>query len=295
MIEKIFYEEKDIIKEKYLLKTLKDGKDCSVHRIEYQDKTYIAKIFHTENTREIQCYNLLQRMGVPTLNIFDTQRNILIIEDLDCSQTHRLARPEDMDLPGTGQQLARWYNLFHEAGFEYYRDYKDRGFLNMDLEILSLEKIMGAVKKLGLADNKAIERVLGMVPLFISAIKKQRFSFVYNDFFYGNVALPCDEDGTAIVFDYNFMVKGMAGSDYRNVTYGLGEEARETFTQNYKFYRETEIILDRVVSKLVGIVVLAEMGKLPEWGKIVLKEVNDKKFLEAVESGLLTMRRELRE
>lgn len=65
--------------------------------------------------REIATYDLLGRLGVPTLPVLGAGEDWLILEDL-VSAGYRPATTADLQDPAIGRLIAGWYDKLHAAG-----------------------------------------------------------------------------------------------------------------------------------------------------------------------------------
>jgi hypothetical protein len=88
-----------------------------VSRITTQRRSYILKWFFCPTLAlELKVYNLLIRLAVPTLPVYEQTQQALLLEDLQASPVWRLAVESDLDAPETGLAMAEWYRRLHAAG-----------------------------------------------------------------------------------------------------------------------------------------------------------------------------------
>lgn len=67
-----------------------------VTRISYHNQSYIFKYFEKEEfRREIENYNILTSLRIPTLQIFDLSDKAILMEDISVSDNYRLGCEHD--------------------------------------------------------------------------------------------------------------------------------------------------------------------------------------------------------
>ena len=68
-----------------------------LYRIRSHRRSYVLKSFPVRNPgNEIRSYGLLRRLGVPTIKVLGQTKSDLLLEDLTCSDTWRLATEMDV-------------------------------------------------------------------------------------------------------------------------------------------------------------------------------------------------------
>jgi len=257
----------------------KDG--VAVFRVTANDISYVMKCFDKqEHRREIENYQALISLGIPTLKVISHTDCSILLEDIEQS-AFRLATADDMNDPNIARLLANWYKALHENG----REYANTRQLYDECDCLTFENMTNIKNKTGTGDLqiwKIIEENLDKIRS--AAINLPR-TLTYNDFYYTNFVVAHDAT-SALMFDYNMLGKGYVYADIRNVYSSLGEEAGAAFLSAYGSYDENEVIVDNVVCDLQALHVACQRETFPDWALESLDSFKDGKLQTAVEKLL---------
>lgn len=248
-----------------------------LYRVQCEEQSYVLKWFDDpDSAREVRCYGLLEKSGVPTLPVYGRTDDALLLEDLDRSITWRLAAEADMEHSEIGVAVAEWYLALHAAGREFLSEADTvPAFLKRETDILTAAVVLETGVKLGLSDNKVWTLAAEHIEALKAAAASLPQTFTYNDFFWGNLALSRQREPRfrAIVFDYHLLGIGLAYSDCRNVVGSLGERARAAFWETYGEVDPREALLDAPLSALYTLAAAAGMPKFPSWAGGCLEKV----------------------
>lgn len=248
-----------------------------------REKSYVLKHFEKpEFRREIEYYRILQRLSVPTIPVIACTKEAILLEDLEAEGAYRLAVPDDLKDERVLRNVARWYRLLHEKG----RKCSAQTGLYSELDFLTRENFHLIGQKTGTAEEPVwhfLDEYYGDLLQKLNEIPK---TLTYNDFYYTNLAVARDER-SALMFDYNFLGKGMAASDVRNVTYGLSERAKAVFLKEYGSVSREEIRLDQVTSTLTALYTACLREDLPCWAEKELERVKNGSLLTSAQALLL--------
>lgn len=250
----------------------------SLYRIVSQRQSAILKCFDDPaNAVECQVYRLLAQYGVPTLPVHAIIDQGILLEDLATSGQWRLATETDGNRAEVGTAVANWYRTLHQAGFRAKQDRPLQDWdicpwiSGLDADILNL-----AGEKLEIKNNSVWALVKEQIESLKSVFLALPLTFNYNDFALENVALSRTKRPLqAIVFDYDQFSLGPVFSDWRNVTYGLKEPAREAFMAAYGPVDLSAKILDEPLSIIYGLVVASQRPHIPAWAKPLLASVQN--------------------
>jgi Phosphotransferase enzyme family len=259
-----------------------------LYRVVCGERSFVLKWFgENGHANAVQAYALLESCGVPTLPVHGRADNALLLEDLEASETWRLATEGDKACAETGTALADWYKLFHEKGRRFLAEADPvPEFLSREIDALNSEVVLTAGEKLGVGEKALWRLAAEHVEALAAAMRALPETFNYNDFYWGNLALSREAPLRAIVFDYHLLGIGIAYSDCRNVCWSIGKEAREAFWEGYGALDEREAILDEPMSILFSLAKAAGMPKLPRWAEGVLQHVTDGRFERALRRSL---------
>ncbi|MCL2532432.1 MAG: aminoglycoside phosphotransferase family protein [Oscillospiraceae bacterium] len=246
----------------------------------YRTSEGVLKVFNCEeHRREIEFYNILQRCGVPTLQVLAQTENSLLLEDLDYSSQWRLGQAQDMDNPEIARAIAAWYKLLHKAGQEYPQLHT----LPAETDVLALVNLHVLAERF---PCEAFWQVLfSHYDVFRTKLAALPQTFTYNDFYYTNLAVA--RDGTAaLMFDYNLAGRGYAYGDVRNVCWSLSPRAAEAFRLAYGAINLAEQAVDAVACNLVGLWTAAQREQFPAWAESMRESLENGTLLRNLEELL---------
>jgi len=245
-----------------------------VSRVTTQRRSYILKwFFRPELALELKVYNLLARLGVPTLPVYEQTQQALLLEDLQASPIWRLAAEVDMESPEIGLAVAEWYRRLHAAGRTALENApSDLAWLPSEAGEVTESALQKCGATFGLTDNAGWKMALATFELLKAKYWTFPQTFNYNDFAAENLALSRDQspEMRAIVFDYDCFGTGTAYSDWRNVVSSWRGAARTAFQEAYGPVSEAEKIIDEPLALLYGLVVASRREKIPGWARPLL-------------------------
>jgi hypothetical protein len=217
-------------------------------------------------TREIGGFELLRRLGVPTIPVYGQTRNALLLEDLTRSSAWRLADAGDLISPEVGAAVADWYRQLHAAGEKLLAD-DCPSFLRRASDELTPDSLREAARDLGGSDAPVWTRAVEHLDLLRAAAARLSLTLNYQDFYWTNLALSRARPLAAVVFDYDRLGIGMRYSDCRNVESSLGESARETFRRGYGECDQREKVIDGPLATIGALVGVSRLDSLPKWAE----------------------------
>ena len=250
--------------------TLSERHGHAVWRVVTGDHSYVLKWLGGGHGRvEVEGYRLLQELGVPTLPLYGSSDEALVLEDLTRSDTWRLAAEADSAQARVGRAVARWYRLFHDAGETLLSQGSPPSFLERETDVLDPETVLLMGRALGLADLPVWALAADHVELLKGAAARLSLTLNYNDFYWTNLALSRREARglRAIVFDYHLLGMGMRYSDVRNVRFSLTGAAVPAFDEAYGSLDPREQTLDRPLATLHNLHTALRMADFPSWAR----------------------------
>lgn len=272
---------------------LRESPAHRVLRVRCAAGSFVLKSFLSP-ALEVQVYALLDRLGVPTLPRLAQSDRALLLEDLESSQTWRLAAAEDTNRADVGEALAAWYLRLHQAG-RLYLSQKRAGpaLLTAWVETVELSQLTAAGEKFGLEGAPGWSYILDHLEPLKSAYWALPQTFNYNDFSWVNLALSRTGASLracaplrAVVFDYDCFSLGAAYSDCRNVMYSLSGPALDAFADTYGPLDPLEQVLDDPLSALEGLVVASTRERMPGWAKPLVEDAQRGKLERQVRRAL---------
>lgn len=235
-----------------------------LYRLAAEGRLCVLKAFVEPDALEPKAYDLLRKLGVPTLPVLSSTPSALLLEDLEASRAWRLADERDVEGRDVGKAVAEWYQYLHVIGRTLVKKGAP-GWLQWEWDILNPEAIVRAGAVLEMEENPVWEFAAQHLETLRSRARRLPMTLNYNDFYWTNLALSRQPPLKAIVFDYHLLGVGLAWSDVRNVTYSLGPAAREAFLDAYGPTRPEERVLDDALSVLHSLQVATSRPTVPRW------------------------------
>ncbi len=259
------------------VETLSQRHGHTIWRIVTEMRSYVLKwLPESAAGSEVEGYLLLQRLGVPTLPLYGSTSQALLLEDLTRSTQWRLGREEDLSSPETGAAVARWYRTFHGAGEVWLAREEPPDFLSREIDALSPASILATGEALELGHLSIWERAVGEIEGLKAAVDALGVTLNYNDFYWTNLALSRRKrPPEAIVFDYHLLGLGLRYSDCRNVTVSLEGNAVSAFWETYGSADPREVLLDRPLATLFNLHEAARLPEFPRWAEESRQRVLD--------------------
>ncbi|WMM25486.1 hypothetical protein RBU61_02150 [Tissierella sp. MB52-C2] len=244
-----------------------------LYRIKYKGKDLVIKYFEKhEFRREIEYYEILKSLDIPTIEVIGYTKNTLLLEDLDKSLNYRLGIESDLSDIEVAKALASWYRKLHYEGVKFLKN-NDRKFYK-EMDYITKENIELVMNKTNTRDNKVWQLLIDHLDLIFLKIQEFEETFTYNDFYWTNLVVSKDKK-EAFMFDYNMLGVGFRYSDIRNVCSSLSDEAGNIFLKEYEGINQDEKKIDEVVSILVSLVQACERDIFPKWAQEALDKVNN--------------------
>ena len=256
----------------------KDG--IYLYRVEYGSEFCVLKYFLNEEfRREIENYNVLRALNVPTINVIGCTDKSIFLEDLENSEEYRLGVKEDLSDIETVRVLAKWYIKLHDEGAKYVACNNGKRFYR-ETDSITKENIEMVKKKSNTEDNELWDIIIKNFDSVLKKINSAEETLTYNDFYWTNLAVSRDRK-EALMFDYNFLGIGFRYNDVRNVCASLSEEAGKVFLEEYGHIDEREKIIDEGISILFNLIAAYERPEFPNWAQESLDDIHNGKLKEA--------------
>ena len=249
--------------------------DIHIVRIAIEGCSFILKLYKdTSAAREARAYALLADLGVPTLRVFATKNDALLLEDLEVSKNHRLASEEDVGRGEVGAALAEWYRALHDGDSGLWKDGPSSSFLRRESDALTADSILELATRVRGSDRSRWSFLADNIDRVKNAAIGCGETLTHGDFHWTNLALS--RNGypiRAVVFDYHLMGLGLRYSDCRNVTGSLGPEAAAAFRTAYGETDPMEKILDDLTAPLCALIEAFRRPRFPSWAEESLEIV----------------------
>lgn len=241
----------------------KDG--VVVARIYDEEKTVVIKHFEKDiYRREIQCYDLLNELNIPTIKVLDRNDTTLLLEDMAEHDTFRLATKEDLKKRDVVVALSKFYKELHDKGEIYIKENADQVTYS-ELDLVTSKNIEYVKEASGYKEEAYWQMITAVVEEMKTYVKNYQ-TLTYNDFFYGNLIVKKDLSET-FVFDYNFLGRGLRYFDLNNVMQQLSKEHQTLFLKHYGDYNPVEKMYCDTLSPLIGLIIAFEREVFPNWAK----------------------------
>ena len=269
---------------------LSDKDGIRVFRVPHLGSTAVLKLFDDpRHLREIENYRLLQEIGVPTLRVYEYFTSALLMQDLASSPDLRLASEADLNDPETLKALASWYMALHQNGADAAQDPARKWY--SEHALIQRETLTWIARETQTTEWPIWERLHRYWPEIQAFEASLNHTLTYNDFWWVNLAVGRDKPA-ALVFDYNFLGRGLATTDLRNVLAGLPEAGKAVFTAAYGSVDPREALVDDLFSPLVSLSIGLRRKERPGWLDEVWEAVQNGSLEKALEPLLRKMEEE---
>ena len=268
------------------LNLLQERHGNRLFRIQIGSSSHILKVFgDPTSAREVQCYALLRKLGVPTIPVCGETENALLLEDLSDSDDLGLASDEDVERADVGEAVAGWYRSLHQAGARILAKGRPLpSFLRREIDEVTPGAILDVGRQVRSSNWDRWVHLANSIERIKDEARSCDETLAYNDFHWTNLALTRNADPIrVVVFDYHLLGIGLRYSDWRNVAGSLRSRARDAFIGTYGEVDEKERVLDRLLAPLHALVVALQRPEFPSWGR---------DSLELVETGQIHTRTE---
>lgn len=262
----------EVLKIKYSVLTEIRSKDgISIFHVTCDDKSYILKYFANEaDRREINNYQILTDLGLPTIQVMGTTECALLMEDIRQSKIYRLGVAEDLGDTAVATCIAKWYKLLHSRGKAFVA--KHASMLYDETDVITKENINFIKSKMAKECNPVWNILLDNYEVVKKRINQLPKTLTYNDFYYTNLIVSKDKS-TAFMFDYNLLGKGYIYSDLRNVCSSLHENVKTTFLKEYGEFDRSERDVDDIASVLITLYFAFKRDVFPKWAEEAAHQV----------------------
>ncbi|ERJ12179.1 hypothetical protein [Haloplasma contractile] len=254
-----------------------------VYRIITTSTSYVIKYFEkNEFRRELDYYNLLIELEIPTIPVISMTDQSIILEDIEQSETYRLGFESDLENENVARGLVAWYTQFHKKGRIYLKQNPEqKASLYNEYNELTKNVITDIMTKTGTNHYKYWHILINHFDDLIAQSKSYTSTLTYNDFYYTNFIVSKDES-EVIMFDYNFLGVGYRYSDVRNIVSSLKGNAKSLFLACYPQCNEGEVILDDVLADLFVLKEAYKRDQFPSWAKIPVEQLDNGVFEQKV-------------
>ncbi len=257
----------------------------SLYRVESEGKKLILKVFEKqEDTREIDNYLILSKLGIPTLPLLGYTKNAILLPDVESGDDYRLGKESDLNNPMVARAIAKWYRMLHKKGSVYLSGRETSMYDESDM--LTADNMQLVAEKTGTTENMLWQVITENYSSIRSQIDALPRTLTYNDFYRTNLIVSKNNE-CALMFDYNLLGKGIAYGDIRNVVSSLSCEAAEAFLQEYgNDISEEQKKADAFIAPLVTLIIACEYETFPDWAKDSLAELKNGDILKHLKEWL---------
>jgi hypothetical protein len=250
-------------------------------RIRTPERSYVLKwLPEGPAATELEAYQLLTALGVPTLPVYGLGGQALLLEDLAASDAWRLATAADVERAEVGSALARWYRALHEEGSRGLAAGRRPAFLAREIDRLHAGSVLALGVALGIGEERLWRLAAEHVERLKAAVDRLHQTLNYNDFHWTNLSISRPAPGArleAVVFDYHLFGLGLRASDVRNVTSSLAGDAASAFAAGYGDLDPREAVLDAPLATLFDLR-MAVGPPLARWAEGSLARVASGRF-----------------
>ncbi|MCH5251226.1 MAG: phosphotransferase [Lachnospiraceae bacterium] len=257
----------------------------SLYRVKSEGKSLVLKVFEKQDdVREIENYQILSSLGIPTLPLLGSTQNAILLPDVEASSEYWLGMENDLSDPQVARAIAKWYRELHTKGRTFLAD--KRIPMYDELELITLTNLELVAERTDTKDRdlwRVIREHFNIIRSRIDALPR---TLTYNDFYWTNLIVSKDHK-KAFMFDYNLLGKGIAYGDIRNVTGSLSHEAADAFLEEYgNDIAEEQIKADAFIAPLVTLFLACKREDFPSWANASLMELKNGDILRHLKEWL---------
>ncbi len=273
--------------DKFDIETIQDRHGRIVLRVKTKDNLVIVKYFeNSDSAREIDNYKLLINLGVPTINIFYTSSNMIIMEDIAASKRFRMATEDDLNSAEVVKNLAIWLKDLHTKGKKADKSglYSEKTLL-LDLQNNVLVDNVPLQERLNdlIKDDNLSSQILLALPNITHKFDSVAITLTHND---GGVEQIVVGKNSALMLDYDRLGRGYPFIDISNALSFIPSSLHNEFLAAYgKTDWEDEKSFHSLFGSLVAIITAIEEHKENKaWAQSTLQYMKSDSFKSKLKS-----------
>lgn len=233
-----------------------------VYRVSRENKSCYFKYFEQDKDAiEIACYDALNQVGIKTIPMLDAREKCLLLVDAAAHMHYRLGRPSDFLEVDLIDAMGTWFRAIHA------RPVQDFEFLPIETYMIKKDQIdqgrasYGSSRFFSLLDEH-----IDLINAYFNACKRV---VSHGDFYWKNFFVD-ESTRDLIMFDFNFMTRGLASEEISLIRRNLrsaSPESEARFIASYGNYDPLEYTFYEIYRHLSCLIGALGYDQVPTWAE----------------------------
>jgi len=268
------------------IRLVQSKRGVHVYYVERDNNSYYLKSFdHESDALEINCYKVLSEHKLPIIKCYKSTAKSVLLEDITSSNQYRLGCQDDFLNHKVAKSVAVWFRQLHNIRkVEEFFSFLPEERIIFDRE--DLNKCLNYYKK------DFFTQLICEIDTLNDYLESRPLKLIHDDFYYKNFFVNKVSHET-IMFDFNFMKRGLVSQDLSLIRRNLSSasnDSEKAFIESYgdfdpleydvyELYRNLSCLLDGLAYK-----------ENPEWVDKALFKLNNNILLESLKLIMNTLR-----
>ncbi|MBI9010996.1 MAG: phosphotransferase [Clostridiales bacterium] len=243
-----------------------------VYEVLKEGKKYYLKYFEKKSdAKEILCYQALLRTEIPIIKFYETTENSILLEDMTINHEYRIGCEDDFRNPKAIKSVAKWFKQLHALSYDKTVNFD---FLSEDDVEFKQDEITLCYEQYG--NDDFFNLLLSVRIQFNDYLKKSDKILSHGDFYYKNFFVN-RTDNEVVMFDFNYMKKGLLSEELSLIRRNLrnrSKESEEVFIKEYGDYDEVEYEIYSIYRHVSCLLGALSIENFPNWA-VESKELLD--------------------
>lgn len=257
-------------------------KGVYVFQVEKQGVSYYLKYFKDlSDATEIQCYKFLAEVDIPLVEYYQCTENAILLQDMNKSELYRLGCEEDLVNENSIKSIARWFKKLHTLTEN---EGVNVNFLHEETIIFKEENLMFCKEQFG--HKVFFDNLYSNINKLNDYLLKCEKVIIHDDFYYKNFFTRKDNH-EIIVFDFNYMKKGLRSQELNFIRKAFrlrSSEAERLFVEQYGEYDSMEYDIYTLYDHIDCLFHAAKSDIFPSWGLESKRLLNEGELSNLLES-----------
>lgn len=257
----------DSLKKEFSLSKIKEiqsKKGVYVFEVEKQGTSYYLKYFENIfDATEIQCYKVLKECDMPIVKYYECNERAILLHDMNKSGIYRLGCEEDLLNENSIKSIAKWFRRLHTLTE---KEGVNTDFLYEETIMFKEEELVFCKEEYG--NEEFFSNLQSNINKLNDYLLKCEKVIIHDDFYYKNFFTKKDNN-EIIIFDFNFMKKGLRSQELnfiRKVFRLRSSWTEELFVKEYGEYDKIEYDIYTLYNNIYCLFQAAKSETFPSWG-----------------------------
>lgn len=251
-----------------LKKVVQVKKGVHVYEVTRANKPCYFKYFeHDKDAIEIACYQALHQAGIKTIQMLDVKKDCLLLVDVTHCMDCRLGKESDYLEFDLIDSIGTWFKEIHT------KSVNDFDFLANETYIIKKDQINQGVTSYGPSQFfHLLDENIDLINTYFDGCKRV---VSHGDFFWKNFFVD-ESTREVIMFDFNFMTKGIASEELSLIRRNLrsaSPKSEARFIESYGNYDPLEYALYELYRHLSCLIAALTYENVPLWAEPSIKDL----------------------